>query len=390
MQPTDRPRLRPFLTAAPEDEDHSSFAVFCRMRLSHAVVTVSPEELAVADLFDGSRSTNEIAAEAGVDALALIARFDAAGFLDGPRFRELCAGPVRAPSCIGAYEGDPDALRAQLDDLFDRGAGRPGPHRPDGRLRAILAPHIDYARGGLTYTYPFRELAERSDASLFVIVGTSHYSGHRFTLTRKHFDTPLGLAETDQPFIDRLVSAYGDGLFDDEIGAHLPEHSIELEVVFLQHVLKRPFRIVPLLVGSFNECVRRGVPPSEVPDITRMVDALRQAEAGAGEPVCYIISGDLAHIGPRFGHKKPVTPEWVERSNAQDFRLMAAAERADAAEYSRIIHGERDERNICGYPPTWLVLEAANLKMGKRLHHGCYVHPRGKEAVSFGGMVFES
>ena len=109
----------------------------------------------------------------------------------------------------------------------------PQEKRPDGALRAALIPHIDYHRGGGTFAWGFREVFERTDASLFVIIGTSHYSSHRFTLTRKDFKTPLGLARSDQAYIDRLVNHYGDGLFDDEL-AHLPEHSIELEVVFLQ------------------------------------------------------------------------------------------------------------------------------------------------------------
>ena len=65
-------------------------------------------------------------------------------------------------------------------------------------------------------------LRTRTPARLFVIVGTSHHSGHRFTLTRKHFRTPLGVAPTDQTYIDRLVAHYGDGLFDDERAAHCP------------------------------------------------------------------------------------------------------------------------------------------------------------------------
>src|SRR2546423_1682499 len=83
----------------------------------------------------------------------------------------------------------PDDLRHQLRRLFTGpgGPGLPGDVRPDGRLRAALLPHIDYARGGSTYAWGFKEVVERTDASLFVIVGTSHLSSHRFTLTRKAF-----------------------------------------------------------------------------------------------------------------------------------------------------------------------------------------------------------
>ena len=86
---------------------------------------------------------------------------------------------------------------------------------------------------------------------------------HRFTLTRKHFQTPLGLAQTDQAYIDRLVAHYGDGLFDDELTAHLPEHSIELEVVFLQYLYPdSPFRIVPLWSVPFRTASFPAVNPS--------------------------------------------------------------------------------------------------------------------------------
>ena len=103
------------------------------------------------------------------------------------------------------------ALRRQLMRLFTdpRGPGLPEPRRTNGNLRAALIPHIDYPRGGVTYAWGFKEVVEQTDASLFVIIGTSHYSGHRFTLTRKDFETPLGIAPTDQGYIDRLVKHHG-------------------------------------------------------------------------------------------------------------------------------------------------------------------------------------
>lgn len=364
------------------------------MGISRAVVVLSRQEISLANLFDGHHTVEEIADRTRAPlsfVSALAARLDEALFLAGPRLRERLGGPVRPPSCIGAYPEEPAELCQLLDRLFAKGAGPPGQARHDGGLRAVLAPHIDYARGGLTYTHAFRQLAERTDASLFVIVATSHYGRDRFTLTRKHFQTPLGVAHTDQPFIDRLAEAYGGGLFDDEIDAHMPEHSIELEVVFLQYLFegRRPFRIVPLLVGSFMDSVRKRHSPRSLPDVARMVQALRAAEEAAGEPVCYVISGDLAHIGPKFGQKSPVSDEQLAHCRAQDMRLLEAASRVDVDGYAEVITEEGDERNICGYPPTWITLELANPSSGQMLEYGRYVHPRGKESVSFASMSFE-
>jgi AmmeMemoRadiSam system protein B len=253
----------------------------------------------------------------------------------------------------------------------------------------LLAPHIDYARGGVCYAWGYKELAERIDVGLFVIVGTSHYSPQRFTLTRQDFKTPLGVVPTDQVYVDRLVDHYGAGLFDDPL-AHVPEHSIELEVVFLQHLFqrRRPFRIVPLLAGPFQDCIETRTDPAEVPDIARMVAALRAAEAEAGEPVCYVISGDLAHIGPKFGDRGAVKQPFLAESRAQDAALLKCAEAADPEGYFRLIAAEGDRRRICGLPPTWTVLSAARPARGRLLNYDQYVHPRGSESVSFASLSF--
>jgi AmmeMemoRadiSam system protein B len=398
----ERPRLRPGVAAAPDHGDPRYVYLWDRLRLAHQPQRLTLPEFMWVQMFDGARSLRDIQAEAmrRLDGeflpldwfTGLVERLDAAMLLDGPRFRNYLDAPVREPSCLGCYESEPAALRKQIRGYFT-GAGGPGLPRgrtPDGRLRACLVPHIDYQRGGTSYAWGFREVVEHSDASVFVIVGTSHYSAQRFTLTRKDFKTPLGIVPTDQAYIDRLVQHYGDGLFDDRL-AHLPEHSIELEVVFLQTCFleRRPFRIVPLLVGPFEDCIADGTLPGRRADICRMVEALRraEAEAEAGEPVCYLISGDLAHLGPKFGDNDPLAATILDASRAQDKLLLAHAGTGDAAGYFRVIADEADRRRICGLPPTYTVLEAVRPGRGKVLHYDQYIHPRGHESVSFASLA---
>src|SRR5439155_27130582 len=158
---------------------------------------------------------------------------------------------------------------------------------------------------------------------------------------------------TDQDYIDHVVRHYGDGLFDDEWQAHLPEWSIELEVVFLQYLYegKRPIRIVPLVVGSFHDSMALGVRPSDCDDLGRMILALRRATAEAGEPVCTIISGDLAHVGPKFGDFGPLTDGFLARSRELDQAILRRAEASDPAGHFGALPGERDARRICGLSP---------------------------------------
>jgi AmmeMemoRadiSam system protein B len=401
MPALDRPQLRPYLAAAQDDRDPNHVHVWDRLGLTRHAVRVTLLEFLAIQMFDGRRTLRDVQAEAinlaggqliPLEIFAqLAARLEEALFLDGPRFRASVNGPVREPSCIGCYDADPEALRRQLGKFFTAkdGPGLPQEKKPDGKLRAALIPHIDYARGGHTFAWGFKEVFERTDASLFVIIGTSHYSPHRYTLTRKYFKTPLGIVPTDQAYIDRLVQDYGDGLFDDEI-CHLPEHSIELEVVFLQYLYenRRPIRIVPLVVGSFQDSVETGSLPSLRPDVARMIESLRKAEAETNEPICYIISGDLAHLGPKFEDQEPVTEPVLAHSRVQDEALLRQAEAVDTAGYFQLIADESDRRRICGLPPTYTLLEAIRPRRGKVLHYDQYVHPIGYESVSFASVAF--
>jgi AmmeMemoRadiSam system protein B len=397
----ERPQLRPGLAATPDADDPRFLIIWDELRISSQMIRLPKTHFALVEKMNGRRSLRDLQAEAmraagglivPMDSFAeLVERLDAALFLDSPRFEAYLTGPVRQPSCVGCYPAEPAQIRDLLRSYFTapNGPGIPGEPNPNGRLRAALLPHIDYQRGNVSFAWGFKEVFEQSDASLFVIIGTSHYSPQRFTLTRQHFQSPLGLVETDQEYIDKLEDYYGEGLFDDPV-AHFPEHSIELEVVFLQYLYenRRPFTIVPLVVGSFRDCVEERTEPSQQGDIQQMIQALRQAEAETQEKICYIISGDLAHIGPKFGDAQNVAEPWLTRSKEQDHALLKAASDVDMAEYFQVIAAEKDERRICGLPPTYTLLQAIRPGSGKLLHYGQYVHPRGHESVSFASMAF--
>ncbi|HEY2784372.1 MAG TPA: AmmeMemoRadiSam system protein B [Fimbriiglobus sp.] len=348
--------------------------------------------------FDGRTSLADLAgavnpADPPVAALATLAdALEKGRFLDGPAFQQFLIQPIRPSVCIGVYPAEPVPFHITIQNLF---TGQNGPGLPSAGLvtrpvRGVLVPHMDFTRGNVTYGYGFKELIERTDANLFVILATSHYSHARFSLTRMDYATPLGTVETDRRSVDRIAALYGDGVYSDPV-AHFPEHSIELEVVIL-HAMRedRPFRIVPLLVGSFGDCIRDGTEPSEKPDIARMVEVLRRIEAEAGEPVCYLVSGDLAHIGPKFGDPDPVADQVLSVSRRGDERILQAVKAADPAAYFQAVLAEQDRRRICGFPPTWLALSVARPCAGRVLHYQQFVHPEGFESVSFAAAAFDT
>jgi AmmeMemoRadiSam system protein B len=398
--PLERPRLRPGLAAQPHR--WGEYVLFDPLRIGKPVV-LSGLALAAIQHFDGSRTPYEIALKlnleypqarvTGESIAALAQALDDALLLESAHFWQQIQAPVRKPVCIGTYEAEPEPLREQLTELFvaDGGAGLPHSepstaHRP---LRAVLVPHMDYGRGNITYGHGFKTLIEQTQASLFVIIGTSHYSPARFSLTLQHFETPLGIVETDQQYVQKIAEAYGDAVFSDPL-AHAPEHSIELEVVLLQFLLerKRRFKIVPLLVGSMQDCIEEGIDPSAKEDIARMVSVLREVERQSSEPICYIISGDLAHIGPKFDDTRRAEEPWLGESRDKDQHILESLRTGDGQRFFHTIAQEHNARRICGLSPVWLTLQVTLPSLGQTLHYQQYVHPEGYESVSFAAAAF--
>src|SRR3569623_2343232 len=102
----DRPRLRPMLEAALEDESGQRYILFDQRRLSAGLLPLSRRDIEVILRFDGRRSLGEIrkefAATHSAEAVArLVEQLDEGLFLESPRFRERFAGPIRPAFCAG-------------------------------------------------------------------------------------------------------------------------------------------------------------------------------------------------------------------------------------------------------------------------------------------------
>lgn len=184
---------------------------------------------------------------------------------------------VREPAVAGRfYPADPSKLRRQVEDFLHGAAPYGG-----GVPKAVIAPHAGYAYSGPIAGSAFAALVRaRESIRRVILVGPAHFVpflGLAGSAARA-FRTPLGEVPVDQDLMASWREMEGWSI-DEE--PHRPEHALEVELPFLQVVL-RDFVIVPVVVGRVaGEEVQRWL-----------------EQCWGGPETCVVISSDLSHYLP--------------------------------------------------------------------------------------------
>ena len=149
----------------------------------------------------------------------------------------------RSPAVAGSFYPDsPKVLSAQVGKFIDDAELK----ETDGRLIGLIAPHAGYVYSGHVAGYAYKQLIRQSFDTV-VLVGLSH----RYRIdgaaiyARGAFRTPLGDIQIDEDFAAEITRLNSDIV--DLPPAHANEHSLEVQIPFLQHILS-DFRIVPILL----------------------------------------------------------------------------------------------------------------------------------------------
>lgn len=303
------------------------------------------------------------------------------------------AAPFRPPVSAGSsYPADPAQLHHLLQNYLEEADTEPAPFDPaEGQpIGGLLSPHIDYPRGGPVYAQVWKRAANRIKAAdLFIVLGTDHHGGHNpITLTRQNYATPYGVLPTEQTVVDALVEVLGEEkAFAGEL-YHRNEHSLELVLTWLHHLRGgQPVPVVPILVGwltvphPFN-----GHTPINEPLIEALVNAVQCATRGRN--VCYILSGDLAHVGPAFSGK-PLDEAAKAAIRTADDDLFRILSTGDSHTFITKLLTDYESNNVCGTFPTYLGLRMMGEVKGERVGYvQCPADERGTSIVSVGGVVF--
>jgi AmmeMemoRadiSam system protein B len=411
------PRLRPDLDIMPSPvREQPGLLLRDPFHYSDATLIVPPVLARCLACFDGEQTELDLRAalarlldrvDVAEPARHLVTALREAGFLDDDTFAQLrgkrheafARAPERAPAHAGSGYPDEAALLTKTLAGYLATASAPRPPGPSRKkqspLVAIAAPHVSPEGGIASYAAAYRALPDDLGDRTFVILGTSHYGApDRFGLTLKPFATPFGAAATDTRLVDALARAAGDAAHVEDY-CHAVEHSIEFQVVFLQHLFGANVRILPVLCGAFVEGPTDGKPPEASDHVARFCDALGELAAREGERLFFVLGVDMAHVGRRYGdaHAARAGEGALVEVAARDRERIARLEAGDAPGFWDLVcarptpeHGY-DDLKWCGAAPLYTFQRALPAARGELRHYEQW-NIDDASVVSFGALAF--
>jgi AmmeMemoRadiSam system protein B/AmmeMemoRadiSam system protein A len=178
------------------------------------------------------------------------------------------------------YPAEKSELTSMLRSLYAKAA-------PSGNIKnvvAVISPHAGYIYCGDIIASAFNQIDRSKHYQNIFILGPSHYVGFNgaAVYTDGDYVTPLGVAKVNTALAKQLVAK--SPVFSGRPDAHLREHSVEVEIPFLQYSLRAPFTIVPIVVGGEDAATCHEIADALRPYLT--TDNL------------FIISSDFSHYPP--------------------------------------------------------------------------------------------
>ncbi len=250
---------------------------------------------------------------------------------------------TREPIAAGTfYPEDKDELIKLILKCYKEGVKKlPYKKRDKECLKGAICPHAGYIYSGATASYSYYELSKHEPRT-FVIIGPNHTGMRTETISIAHnirWQTPLGNVATDRDAALKLLEAVKK---DPDYTAHINEHSIEVQLPFLQQLYGDKLKIVPIVISD-----------APLEELKILGSALSKIDA------TIIASSDFTHHGSYYGYEpfKNVKIEMYEH----DMEAIKLIQELKAQKF----HALGEESTICGYKAITALLYAMNLLNAK-------------------------
>jgi len=257
---------------------------------------------------------------------------------------------IRRPSQAGMfYAGTAESLKKQIEECFLHKLGpgkipkvaKSGPRKVVG----LICPHAGYVYSGPVAAHSYYRLARDGIPEVFVILGPNHmgYGSAIALMNEGIWRTPLGDIEIDYQTASKILRA--SEVIDIDDTAHRFEHSIEVQLPFLQYLYGSEFKFVPIAFLM-----------QDLESSREVGRAL--AKALEGKNAVIIASTDMTHYEPH------------EQAVRKDKLALSAVEKLNEEEFYSII--ESYNISACGYGPVAALITAAKLLGVKKAEILCY------------------
>lgn len=175
------------------------------------------------------------------------------------------------------YSNNPDTLKAELRQLFAKAE----PRKEGASPLAIVVPHAGYVYSGEVAASGFNQIDPNRKFERIFIIGSSHTTAFQgvSVYTEGDYETSLGIVKVDTDFAKKMINE--NKFIRSYAEPHLYEHSLEVQLPFLQYYLKNDFRIVPIILG-----------PSTGDTPQKLATALKPY---LNEKNLFVISSDFSH-----------------------------------------------------------------------------------------------
>jgi AmmeMemoRadiSam system protein B len=250
---------------------------------------------------------------------------------------------MREPVVAGAfYPYDSEELKKTLKGFL-------GADIEKSKVLGIVAPHAGYAYCGKTAAAVYKTVS--NDFETAVVLGPNHSGiGSGIATNSDSWKTPLGVAKPDEEFVKELVR---NSIISEDDEAHSREHSIEVQLPWLQYLFKN-FRIVPISIGpsyfDIDSCREIG---SKIADVAKKLK----------RKILIVASSDFTHYGYSYGYLPFRRGNAIEKIKELDMKIIDLIEKLDAEKLVKTSYEKG--LTICGYGAIASMLFATK-KMGAK------------------------
>jgi len=243
---------------------------------------------------------------------------------------------IRKPAVAGQfYPANPSVLRKTIEECFLHEIGPKKLLPVEGsKVIGLRGPHAGYIYSGPVAAHSYLALSAIASYDLIIILGPNHYGiGSGIAVpAAKAWQTPLGEVSIAKDASEDLVET--SGIIDIDDLAHIQEHSIEVQVPFLQYIFNKPFKILP--VSMLFQDKKTAI------DVGEAV-----AQVAMKWKAFIIASSDLTHYEPH------------DVASKKDQQLIKAIENLDVdAHYETL---RKINITACGYGPIAAVMTASKI-----------------------------